>query len=291
MKVSVVISICDNRTTFFERSLDTWVRQTLPKKDFELVVVDDAQRDDIKELCLKYHKECGIQFQFIRIDNSKCDVPITTFLPILTNNVGIRKANGDVIVITGPETLQHKYNLETAATMINRKQCAYGTCYKSNSDFVVELDKNWVALRDKDIRCLLQIDGAAMTCYTRPPHPPAYWYIMAVAKKYIENIGGVDERFATGYCAEDDDFANRMKMSGVDPVFEYKMIGIHQDHSVQDKTLKSHTERNQEQGKILRKKNIALMQKNLKEGKMIANTDHIWGDEKVITLHEIWGAE
>jgi len=288
MKVSVIISICDNRKDLMVRSLYTWAHQSLSKKEFELVIVDDAQRDEIKDLCLDFHKKCGLQFQYIRVDNSKCDVPITTFLPILTNNVGIRKAEGNVIVITGPETLQERSNLTVASSMINRPQCAYGTCYKSNSAFVEELEKNWDTLKDRTIMDLLKMNGAAVSCLTRPPHPPAYWYIMAVAKKYVENIGGVDETFATGYCAEDDDFANRMRMSGAQPVFEYNMVGIHQDHSIQDKDLKSHSMRNKEQGRILRQKNIALMRENLKERKVVVNTDHIWGDEKVIVAHEIW---
>jgi len=288
MKVSVVISVCDNRTNFFERSLHTWSNQTLPKNEFELIIVDDASRDDIKDLCFKFHEETGMQFQYIKIDSSKCDVPITTFLPILTNNVGIRKSKGDVIVITGPETLQGKGNLLIASSMIDRRECAYGLCYKSNTEFVGELDKNWDKYKDLHMSGLLRMKGAAVSCLTRPPHPPAYWYIMAVAKKHIERIGGVDEAFGTGYCAEDDDFANRMRMSGIIPVFEHKIIGIHQDHSAQDAKDKVHSVRNEERGRRLRQKNIALMRKNLREGKMIANQDHVWGDEKVITFSEMW---
>lgn len=289
MKVSVIISICDNRKCLMDRSLYTWSKQIMiDKKDYELIIVDDADRQDIKDLCLKYHKEFGINFQYIRVDNFKCSVPITTFLPILTNNVGIRKSRGEVIVITGPETLQGSENLLVASTMSTRKECAYGLCYKSNSKFVSELDKNWGKYKDYNIQGLLKISGAAVGCLTRPPHPPAYWYIMAVAKKYVEKIGGVDEAFATGYCAEDDDFANRMRMSGVTPVFEHKIIGIHQDHSVQDANDKVHSVRNEPEGRKLRNKNINLMRENLRKGKMVANQDHVWGDEKVIIHHEVW---
>jgi glycosyltransferase involved in cell wall biosynthesis len=288
MKVSVVVSICDNRKAMMARSLYTWACQTLSKKEFELVVVDDAQRDEIKDLCHHFHKNYGLQFQYIRIDSSKCDVPITTFLPILTNNVGIRKSKGDVIVITGPETLQGLDNLKVAFSMINRQQCAYGLCYKSNSIFVSELDKNWDELKDRHISGLIRMDGAAVSCLTRPPHPPAYWYIMAVAKRYVEKIGGVDETFATGYCAEDDDFANRMRMSGVTPVFEHRIIGIHQDHSAQDAKDKTHSTRATLEGQKLRQRNINLMKKNLRQGKIVANTNHRWGDQKVITEHNMW---
>ena len=105
MKVSVIISVCDNRKDMFLRSLDTWNKQTLNTSYFELVIVDDADRKDLKQLCTKYAKKCNLQIQYIRIDNSKSVMPVNTFIPVLSNNVGFRKALGEVVVITGPETL------------------------------------------------------------------------------------------------------------------------------------------------------------------------------------------
>lgn len=279
MKVSVIISICDNRYDMFKRSLDTWCNQTMDKKEFELIVVDDADRKDILNLCKEY-SEKGLQIKFIRIDNSKCDKPVTTFLPILSNNVGFRVATGKVVVITGPETLQSDKNLEVSYTLKGRKECAYGLVYKSDRLFMENIIVNWN--KDKDFNYWLCSPGAKSDCRTCPPHPPAYWYYMAVSKKYIEAIGGVDEDFATGICAEDDDFSNRMRLSGVTPVFEHRIIGIHQDHSVEDLLDPRHNLREKEEGILLRKYNVELMRKNLSMKKIIANTDHIWGDEKVI---------
>lgn len=280
MKVSVIISLCDNRYQMFNRALDTWAQQT--EKDFELVLVDDSQRDDLLDLCKNYN----LNFQFIRIDNSKCDLPITTFTPVLSNNVGMRMAHGDVVCITGPETLQHNDNIKIAATFSNRKECGYGLVYKSNVEFVNQIADNWGELKNRSVSDLLRIRGAAVSCLTRPPHPPAYWYFMAVAKKYVEKIGGVDERFGQGFCAEDDNFAHRMKMAGVEPVFEHKILGIHQDHSEIDKQSQKHSLRRTPDGVKLRQKNIELMRQAQIKGSMVANINHMWGDPKVITLYE-----
>lgn len=288
MKVSVIISICDNRYGMFKRSLDTWNKQTMDKKDFELIVVDDAKRDDILELCKEYSSK-GLQFQFIRIDNSKCDKPITTFLPILSNNVGFRLARGKVVVITGPETLQSENNLEVSYTLKGRKECAYGLVYRSNIKFIDKIESEWDTYLTRSFENILNIPGAKADCRTCPPHPPAYWYYMAVSKKYVEDIGGVDEDFATGICAEDDDFSNRMRLSGVTPVFENRIIGIHQDHSLEDMKDPKHNIRGKEEGLALRKFNVDLMRKNLSNKKIIANSDHIWGDEKVIVEEFLFG--
>lgn len=274
MKVSVIISLCDNRYQMFSRSLDTWLQQT--EKDFELVLVDDAQRDDILNLC----KEYNLNFQFIRIDNSKCDLPITTFTPVLSNNVGMRMARGDVVCITGPETLQSKNNIKIASSFVNRQECGFGLVYKSNKNFVDYISQNW----NKTFDGLLELPGAKADCLTRPPHPPAYYYFSVLKKSFVERIGGLDERFGQGFCGEDDDFANRLKMSGIIPVFEHKIIGIHQNHSF------FNTNRHNERFNHieLKKRNLNLIKENLNNYIYIANRDHIWGDKKVITFHEVF---
>jgi glycosyltransferase involved in cell wall biosynthesis len=264
----------------FERALDTWAKQT--EKDFELIMVDDAKRDDILILCRKCATKCGLQFQFIRIDNSKCDLPITTFTPVLSNNVGLRMSRGDVVCITGPETLQSNRNVAVASTFISRRQCGYGLIYKSNREFVKTISKNWQGSFNR----LLDVPGAKADCLTRPPHPPAYYYFVAVAKQYVEQIHGLDERFGQGFCAEDDDFANRMKMAGITPVFEHNIVGIHQDHS--QKNSEKHNVRYTKEGRELRQKNIALMRENVRTKRIVANINHEWGDEKTIVLREVF---
>ncbi|MHA2218614.1 MAG: hypothetical protein ACXACY_22025 [Candidatus Hodarchaeales archaeon] len=285
MKVSVVISLCDNRFDMFKRSLDTWNKQTLPKSDFELVTVDDSIRNDLLKLCQSYSQATGLQFKFIRIDNSRCDKPVRTFIPILSNNIGFRFSSGSVVVVTGPETLQAENNLKVASSFSDRKECGYGLVFRSNVGFVRNISNNWRNL-NLPLNDILNINGATADCRTIPPHPPAYWYFMAVAKKYVENIGGVDEEFAAGFCAEDDDFANRMRMSGIIPVFEHKIVGIHQDHSEEDNIDMIHSIRNTPEGTKMRHRNIELMKQNLLNRRIVANNDHIWGDKKVVTLYK-----
>lgn len=298
MKVSVVISACSNREKMFRRSLDTWSKQNFSKDDFEIVIVDDADRTELKKICIEYNKNKKLNFQYINIDNNKSIMPVTTFIPVLSNNVGFRQARGEVILLTGPETLQSENNLKVAYSMKDRTQCGYGLVWKSSSIFVDEINKNWQVYKEKPFYHLTIIYGAKNQCYTKPPHPPAYYYLMAVAKKYIEKVGGIDERFAAGYCAEDDDLANRLNMSGIQPVFEHKMIGIHQDHSREDSSSESHTTRYKTKGIELRQRNINLMNTTLISGKFLANKleknhinydpDYVWGDPRVIVNKEIF---
>lgn len=289
MRVSVVISACDNRVLLFDRALDTWTAQSMSKDDFELVVVDDAIREDLRTLCRTKAQSSGLNIQFIRIDKTKSVIPVKSFIPVLTNNVGFKNSRGEVVVVTGPETLQAAGNLNIAWTMVNRSECAYGLIFRANSSCTEYIANGWDRLKSLPMDHLLQIPGAKANCATMPPHPPAYWYFMAVAKKYVEKICGVDERFLGGLCAEDDDFANRMRMSGVTPVFEHRIVGIHQDHSKEDYGDGVHIDRTQGKGYHFWVHNYTLMQDNLKKGDPVANVGFDWGSKSLITLHEFYG--
>lgn len=287
MKVSVIISICDNREEFFLRSLDTWIKQTFSNKDFEIIIVDDANRIELHKLCSDYNKLYKLNFQIIRINNDLCKIPITTFTPALSNNIGFKVSNGEVVYITGPETLQYEKNIEIAYSFVNRQECGYGLVYKSNISFVETIAKNWDVYKKIPFKNLFQIPGAAAQCLTKFPHPPRYHYILTVKKSYVENIGGYDERFCQGFCAEDDDFGNRMEMNGIQPLFEHKMLGIHQDHSIIDAKSKKHSLRKSQDGQILRQKNIKLMKENLLKKQIVVNKNHIWGDTNIIIEHKV----
>ncbi len=291
MKVSVIISACENREHLFDRALYTWNLQTLPKKEWELIIVDDGAKDSVKEQCRNASKIYNINTRYIRIDKSKSFHKVKTFTPALTNNVGFRQAKGEVICVTGPETLQENTNLEVAATMINRKECAYGLVYKASTQATDILQNEWESLKNKKIIELLKIPGAKEGCVTKPPNPPRYWYFMAVAKKYIEKIGGVDERFVGGLCAEDDDFSTRIKTSGVNTVFNHNMISIHQNHSREDNDDNIHINRITIAGRKLRMCNLKLWKNNIKNSTIIVNKDHRWGDENLIILDETYLGE
>lgn len=278
MKVSIVISACDNRERLFERSLLSLERQTIPKDEFEVVMVDDADRHELRSMC-RTAAESGLRFRYIRIDPSKSHIPAASFTPALTNNVGFRYAEGDVVVITGPETIHGEWNVELAA-VVPKNRCEYGLVFRADRRF-----EKWIAGDSKrahqPMSVMLGAPGARADCRTRPPHPPAYWYWMAVRRNNVEAIGGCDEEFMRGICGDDDDFANRMKMRGVIPVFNHQMVGIHQDHSGTDKT-DNHSVRFTAQWGQLRKINRMTLNKRIRSGDPVANRDHVWGDPDVV---------
>lgn len=292
LKVSVIISASDKREKLFERSLDTWARQTMPKEDFEILVMDDWKREGLRQLCAQRAQQDGMNIRYMRIDykrNRKIRWT-PTFIPVLTNNVGFRKARGEVVVITGPETLQASRNLEVAWSMRNREECGYGLVWRANPGGTDKIAKDWEKLKNAPMEQLLEITGVKNECVTMPPHKPEYWYLMAVARKHVIDIGGVDERFSKGICGEDTDIANRMKMIGVEPVFEHAMIGIHQDHSREDAGDGKHINRKEGKGYNMWVHNFRLMEENLRRQDPNPNRNRDWGSWDMIVLDEIHDA-
>ena len=287
MKVSVITSLCNNRLEHYKRSLQTYAKQNFDKKDFEILLIDDANRKEYKALAGWAREEYGLQMRYIRIDPTKGKYQAKSFTPALTNNVGFRKARGDVVVITGPETLQAENNIAVASEIINRKECAYGLVFRAGKAFNKWIEDNPFYLK-LPFKQLLSGPEATAECRTVPPHPPAYWYYMCVAKKYVEQIHGCDEKFLEGICGDDDDFSNRMRFAGVTPVFEHKIIGIHQDHSEGDQSDETHSVRWNENWEELRQINLNYMRQNLKSRDPIANKNHQWGDLNTIIEEKEW---
>lgn len=280
IKVSVIISVF-NRESFFERSLYLWSRQTLPKNEFELIVVDDKSIHDIKGLCKKYAENTGLQFQYILVDRFKGAIEPKGWTPALSNNIGLKLARGSVIVITGPETLQKETNLELSWACANEGKCIYGNVYRSNLAFVEAIKDNWKISFDDFLKISgSKADTSVITGW--------WWYYMSIRKEHLLAINGVDEKYMLGIAAEDDNIALRIKASGVPLVREPNIEGIHQDHSKEDREDKHSFRFDKRKWNELRKINVEMLKAWEKSREPVANRGIDWGSEKAIIEKEIF---
>lgn len=282
IKISVILSVF-NRKDYLNRSLMTYVNQNFPRQDFELVIVDDKSSQDIYQLCKDYSKNFNINFQYILIDGNKGAFERKSFTPALSNNIGFRKARGSVLVITGPETLQGENNIKLSYDAANAGYCAYGTIYRSSETFVNKLiNKN---LLDVSVDELLKIPGAT---HDSSVFAGWWWYYVAVRKEYVFNINGVDERFMLGIAGEDDNFAMRMSCSGIPLIRSDHIIGIHQDHSEEDKKDHHSFRFNKNNFNTLANINRKFLEEWKISKNPIANKDINWGTDMAILKHEVF---
>jgi len=282
IKVSVVISLY-NRREFFNRTLMTYVKQTLPKEEFELIVMDDRSTEDILGLCKDYAQSYGLRFQYISVDSSKGVIPQRGFTPALSNNIGFKLARGPVIVITGPESLQGNKNLELSYKGANEGYCVYGNICRSSEEFVDELRRqDWQNLSFEQIYAIpgAKADMSVLKGW--------WWYYVAVRKEYLFAINGVDERFMEGMTGEDDDFALRMSHSGVPLIRNSNIIGIHQDHSREDKGDVHAFRFDRRKWRQLREFSGRLLREWAATKDPVANRNIAWGTEKAIIKREVF---
>jgi len=278
MKISVIISLAGNRAGLFKRSLDAWLNQTLPKSEWEMIVVDDANRLGCQKLCRRYARK-GIQMRFLRVDRSRSLMPVRGFVPALTINAGIKAAQGRVLMITGPEVIHGRGNLSAAAEADGAR---YGMVAHAGRIATGYLAKGWSSLQHKPIRHLAQLP----TVRLHKAKLPNRWSCAVVLKNDAERIGGVDERFLGGDGVDDADFAGRLHMAGVEMLCDTRIVCLHQDHSMDDARDPSRQIDPDERQK-LRDHNFTLLKDALDRNDPVANKSEPWGALGVpVTLEE-----
>lgn len=277
-KISIVISLF-NRISFLERTLYSYSKQTMSKNDFEIVIIDDKSTEDILGLCQDFSKQYSLRFNYILVDQSKGAIPPRSFCQSLTNNIGIKKSRGSVIIITGPETLQKETNLEKSWTNVNEGYCVYGDIYRSSNKFVdIIIDNN--KYKEMTFDEMFSLPGAK-DCTAQLG---GFWgYYIAIRKEHLMEIHGFDEEYMKGIAADDDNFAFRVDAFGVPLIRNNTILGIHQDHSREDKSdLHSIRKNDINLWNELRDHNIRLLNGWHKDRKYLANENIDWGSEQAI---------
>lgn len=278
-KVSIVMSL-KNRTNFLRFTLETLIRQTMPKDDWELVVVDDGSTEDICKFLESYSDRINIKY--LKIDNKKSEIPIWSHTPSLSNNVGFKNAEGEVIVICGPEILHKETNLEFAYKAACKNISAFGLVWHSNLNFVNKVFSHFDP-KNTSFDNYIATEGAKHNCITQNTF---YWYLLAVKRSHILNIGGVDEEYGRGVCGEDDNFAARLHVSGITNTHAFDMVAIHMEHESGDDRYDQRRHRETAAWKEARRINTERWNLWHINKKISANDGMDWGSNKVIDVYK-----
>lgn len=94
MRLSVIIPT-HNRAKILNDCLKAIFRQSLPKKNYEVIVVDDGSRDDTREVAKRFKKKYE-NFRYIYQKRQGQGI---------ARNKGVEKATGDVIVFIGDDII------------------------------------------------------------------------------------------------------------------------------------------------------------------------------------------
>jgi len=104
IKTSVVVAVFGTEH-LFKRSIETYLNQTLPKDEWELIVVDDNAKGNVKEIIEPYKDKINIQY--IRLEH-----PFGMRGNTISFNTAIQSMRGDVYCESTPEIMMIPEALE-----------------------------------------------------------------------------------------------------------------------------------------------------------------------------------
>ena len=116
MKASIIVSTY-NRADVLRRSLSAMLNQRM--KDFEIIVIDDASKDNTREVLKEFRKEKKIKTIFMEKNSG----------PAFARNRGIEKAKGEFIVIMDDDCIPEKDWLIKLLRPFTDKKIGMSTSY------------------------------------------------------------------------------------------------------------------------------------------------------------------
>ena len=196
-KVSIVITTF-NRPELLGPTLESFRAQSF--KDYEVIVVDDGTDKLTKDICAMYDTE------YIKLRNTEGHRN-----PAYPNNVGIRRAAGDIIILQNaeckhvdPDTIEKLANAVTDSNAVFAR--------------VVGLKKN----------------GQDDWLYCGAESPRPFFFCGAIKKDWFTRLRGMDEDYPAGGF-DDDDFADRLRKEGVH--FLFTTVLVHHQYHDRPSTL------------------------------------------------------
>lgn len=310
MKLSVIYSIY-NRSDLFSRALRSVYQQTMPKEDYELVVIDDGSTEPIKSRCLAPYKG-KMNIRYIRYDRRLHPIykemnPTLYFpdefaptesWPTLTSdenwchtqaisgNIGLQQSTGEICLISQPEMIHMPDSFLSGYNRAKEGKMVFSEILHASEDFNGYLSAHPYALKS-NIESLWAIANSYPKEYELNHMPSQnfyemYWYAAYFPRQSAINIGGIDLRYQRGVYAEDDQFKVRMRLEGsVDtwggrPNLEGSFNGysgaIHQSH-LKEKEIYKKQDRQSRWWDERANHNRALWQDFQHNPYVVANTD------------------
>lgn len=233
-----------NRADLLRRGLQSLVAMEYSQDEYEVVIADYMSEDDIYSVL--YEFTGLINMKYLRIDprryeshpiyfkNGKCN-------PAFAQNLAVREAEGEFIILTSPEIVHWSKNLINLDKIEDLKnKFVYGKVIEKAEKEVFDIHFPFGIIDKICIGtplCDWDIKGArSVTLY----------FIGVLSRELFLRYGGIDEYYMTGIAYDDEDFGNRMeKVPDLKLEFHKEVCGVHltHDRSYQDQdAIKSNRE-------------------------------------------------
>jgi glycosyltransferase involved in cell wall biosynthesis len=224
-KVSVVMAYY-NRKSLLLKTLES-IQEYTDHDDFEIVIVDDASREEERLEDIVDTFDLDILLHRISPEEK------THLNPCVPYNKGFSLATGEVIVIQNPECFHYGDVISAASKMQEGEYLSYH-CYsldKKDTALIQEIkfkkgEELPIVLHQKP----MSFDGDSGYYVHKVFRPDAMHFCTAITRDDLDKLGGFDERFAYGYAFDDREFFDRIRRLGLNIIHVEHPMSFHQNH-------------------------------------------------------------
>lgn len=253
-RISVVIA-CFDQARELELTLLSFLRQRLPARDYELIVVDDhspdlAAREVVGQLRRRFPAAALLYVRQYRSDGGRYGSSA------LAKNVGLRLARGDIVFFNNAEIVQAG---ESLTLILERmEEAAEPLCLRGR---ILDLPFEAVSgLAPEELGALHDRTDRRRERVASNDHAG----LAAMPRRLALEVGGNDERFDY-WGKEDLDLAARLKRAGARYVYDGDLKSFHL----------SHPPNRVKEGDYLRM--CRLLEENHRHRRVEANLGQPWG--------------
>lgn len=232
MKYSIVTAYY-NRRTLFLNSLATIARSP-HRKDLEIVVVDDASREDQRIEDLPQLFDLAINVVRVEPGEKWWRNPCIPF------NIGFNQARGEIILLQNPECLHLGDIIGAVKRELQPNKYLNFACYsidEPTTHAISALDSKDSAY-EKQLRSLVLPtqkratvnDGETGWYNHSQVKPSRFHFCSALLRDDLRDLGGFDERYANGTGYDDNDLLTRILRKGMQVKIVDDPFVVHQYH-------------------------------------------------------------
>lgn len=214
LEISVVVSTYQ-RPRHLRRCLVSLAAQRDVSRQFEVIVVDDGSQDETPEVVARFRREVDFPVKF-------STHPHDGFQLARCRNSGIRASAAPYLLFTDGDCVFPPDHLRRHLDARRPGVVRAGDCIKVDETTSERIDEEavrsgrFLEMIGKRVRRSLRKSHLKSLGYQLVRHankPKLIGWNLAVWRDQLEQINGFDERYR-GWGCEDDDLANRLRMSG-----------------------------------------------------------------------------
>jgi len=219
-----IVTAYHNRKKLFVKTLESFQKSIF--SDFEVIAVDDCSHEDerLEDLTEKFPF-----LKVIRLEKkNKWYVN-----PCVPFNIGFKHASGDKIIIQNPECLHADDILNFVNENLMENNYLSFACYSLSeiqTSAVLQLNEFKGFINPSTYKKISVVNDGDEGWYNHSQYrPKAYHFCTAITKKDLEELGGFDERFGTGFAFDDDEFIHRVRLK-LNVIFIDELVSLHLWH-------------------------------------------------------------